>query len=749
MTVWRTLWRREIRGWLLQPGHYVMAAAFLAASGLGFWMLVLTGAGQGFRTSEVTFGGTVFWLAVTAMTALSATRPLSEERERGTFELLLTAPVREREIVGATYAGALVWMILVCLPAVCAPWLLLALAPGWAGVDGGAWAAGTVGLVAALAWLTAVGLLASVVCRRQTTAATVTFLIGLLVLFGGALTEWAGSRGLLARVTLAIHASHAGGFVDGFMDARAVAFAAVVGGWCLFAAVRWLQWSRYRQAKGAVNVAASLLLAAVLGGMILTLSYRHPRRWDWSASRLRPVSEHTAQVLGGLTQPVRVALVGQSDDPLTVAAWRVLERYPLASSKITVERIDPDRELDRSRDLARQYSFAETAVAVVQARDRHRVVALRRVLAAGAEAPAPGGQAATAGQLDAALAAAIYAVSRDTVPVVYFLAGHGERAVADFGDFTGYGEIAVRIRDTQAEVRQVVLDAQTALSNDCAALVVAGPAAHLSAWEIGRLRDYVRRGGRLMLLLDSGLDTGLESLAAEWGIAVGEGRVVDGPEGDAMPFHHARAAAAGLGEVHVARYAAHPAAAGLDSRVSTFYLPRPVEAAGTAADFTNTTDQADRPRVTPLALSGPASWVERDAAQSPAQFDEGIDRRGPVGVAACVEKGAASPVRVDIRPTRLVVFGDSQFAANRCLVGANAALFLKSLDWLLDQGDVAGAAESARGQFDLQLARPQRRTAFVLIVILPPVLALACAVGVAWLRRDRRTTRGPDEGGRR
>ena len=749
MTVWRTLWRREIRGWLLQPGHYVMAAAFLAASGLGFWMLVLTGAGQGFQTSEVTFGGTVFWLAVTALTALSATRPLSEERERGTLELLLTAPVREREMVGAVYAGTLVWMVLVCLPAVCAPWLLLALAPGWAGVDGGAWAAGTLGLVAALAWLTAVGLLASVVCRRQTTAATITFLIGLLVLFGGALTEWAGSRGLLARVTLALHASHAGGFVDGFMDARALAFAAVVGGWCLFAAVRWLQWSRYRQMKGIANVAASLLLAAVLGGMILALSYRHPRRWDWSASRLRPVSEHTAQVLGGLTHPVRVTLVGPSDDPLTVAAWRVLERYPLATARIAVDRIDPDRELERARDLARQYGLDETAVAVVQARDRHRVVALRRVVAAGADVPAPGRSAATAGQLDAALAAAVYAVSRDTVPVVYFLTGHGERSVADFGDYSGFGEIATRIRDTQAEVRPVTLDAQAPLSNDCAALVVAGPSTGLSAWEVGRLRDYVLRGGRLMLLLDSGVGTGLEGLAAEWGVVAGVGRVVDRAEGDALPFSHARAAAAGLGEVHVAHYAAHPASAGLDGRVSTFYLPRPLETAGPAADSTNTTDQADRPRVALLAVSGPASWVECDPLQSPPQFDEGIDRRGPVGVAACVEKGAASPVRVDIRPTRLVVFGDSQFAANRCLVGANAALFLKALDWLLDQGDVVSAAASTRGQFDLQLARPQRRTAFALIVIVPPVLALACALGVAWLRRDRRVARGSDEGGRR
>lgn len=741
MTVWRTLYRRELRGWMLHPGHYLMAAAFLAASGLGFWMLSVASAGQGLLTSQLTFGGTVFWLAIAALAALVSTRPLAEERDNGTIELLLTAPVRDREVIGAAYAGALTWLLLACLPAAGAPWLLRLLAPGWTGLDAGAWVAGCIGLVLALAWMAAVGVLASVMCRRQTTAATLTFLAGLVVLFGGAFGEWTGARGLMARTAFALHAAHAGGFSDGFLDMRAVAFSTVIAAWCLFAAVKGLEWTRFGRASNALNAAVTLLLAAVLGAMLLTLAYRHPVRWDWSASRSRPVSDRAGQVLGGLRDPVRVALLGESDDPLALAAWRLLERYPTASRLVGVEWVDPDRDLERARDLARRYGIAEKGVVVVQGRERFRLVPLRRLMENGDEGRPAGRRSAPVGRLDAALAAAVYAVSRETVPTVYFLTGHGERAVTDFSDYSGYGEIAARIRDTQAEVRPLALDPQSALSNECAILVIAGPSLPFSAWEVARLREFVQRGGRLMLLLDSGVETGLEGLAAEWGVQVGGGRVIDSASGDARPFGHARSAASGLGEVHALRYTAHAITEGIGGLVATFYLPRPLEARGPIGRAGSSTDQADRPRVTLLALSGESSWIETDPAQSPAQFNEGLDQRGPCALAACVEKGAASGVKVDIRPTRLVVFGDSQFVANRCLVGANALLFLGALDWLADQGRLVGTSEVTRGQFDLQLGPRERHAAFAMIVGVPPLLALACGVWVALVRRDRRSVR--------
>ena len=251
-----------------------------------------------------------------------------------------------------------------------------------------------------------------------------------------------------------------------------------------------------------------------------------------------------------------------------------------------------------------------------------------------------------------------------------------------------------------------------------------------------------------MLLLDSGTDTGLEGLAAEWGILAGNSRVLDPPNGQAVPLSHARSAAVGMGEVQAMQYGQHAIAAGLGGLVTTFFLPRPVEAAVAKAGTGSPTDQADRPRVTVLALSSASSWVESDLMQSPAQFNEGFDRRGPAGLAACVEKGAASAVSVGIRSTRLVVFGDSQFVANRCLVGANAHLFLNALDWLLDEGGIAESPETTRGQFDLQLGSRERHLAFVLIVTGPPLLALLCGLWVQLLRRDRRPapSRGAGEG---
>jgi hypothetical protein len=193
------------------------------------------------------------------------------------------------------------------------------------------------------------------------------------------------------------------------------------------------------------------------------------------------------------------------------------------------------------------------------------------------------------------------------------------------------------------------------------------------------------------------------------------------------------------------QYGKHPITEALGGLVATFHLPRPVESAAPNEGTGSSTDQADRPRITVLAESSAASWVESDLKQSPAQFNEGFDRRGPAGLAACVEKGAVSSVSVGIRPTRLVVFGDSQFAANRCLAGANARLFLNALDWLLDEGGLAESPETTRGQFDLQLGRRERRLGFLLIVIAPSCLTVLAGLWVALVRRDRRPARGAGE----
>jgi ABC-type uncharacterized transport system involved in gliding motility auxiliary subunit len=138
--------------------------------------------------------------------------------------------------------------------------------------------------------------------------------------------------------------------------------------------------------------------------------------------------------------------------------------------------------------------------------------------------------------------------------------------------------------------------------------------------------------------------------------------------------------------------------------------------------------------VTRLATTSEQGWAETDPEQRPPKFDEGRDRPGPITVAAAVERGPAGGIDVHIRPTRLVVFGDSAFVANGAIVSGNGDLFLGALNWLLDRKDrIAIASRPIRDtRIDISQAR-LRQLGFAVVAGIP---GLAAAAGLlVWFRR--------------
>ncbi len=105
----RTIWLRELRSYVNSPNAWVIAAIFLGLTGLSF-ALSVTG-----RYPEATIRGFLFgpigpigafFLTILIAPALTM-RLLAEEQKLGTIELLLTAPVRDIEIVFGKYLAAL------------------------------------------------------------------------------------------------------------------------------------------------------------------------------------------------------------------------------------------------------------------------------------------------------------------------------------------------------------------------------------------------------------------------------------------------------------------------------------------------------------------------------------------------------------------------------------------------------------------------------------------------------------------
>jgi ABC-2 type transport system permease protein len=103
--------KREIAAFFISPIAYVVGAALLFMTGLFFvFTVVITGVATLAGVFEVTSIILLFVAPILTM------RLLSEEARSGTLELLLTAPVRDWEVVLGKFLAALLFFIAMFVP---------------------------------------------------------------------------------------------------------------------------------------------------------------------------------------------------------------------------------------------------------------------------------------------------------------------------------------------------------------------------------------------------------------------------------------------------------------------------------------------------------------------------------------------------------------------------------------------------------------------------------------------------------
>lgn len=479
---------------------------------------------------------------------------------------------------------------------------------------------------------------------------------------------------------------------------------------------------RGRRVMTGLNLCVAMALAVAALLLFNLLANRYYRRWDLSQSGYYRLSPRSEGVVQGLSANVNVIAFFQTGNPLYEDVRLLLETYQTAServrpAKLHVEFVDPDRDLGRARELSASYDLHQANVIVFDAAGRRKYVDAKDLTDVEYVLKGTTGldKRVVGFKGEEAFSAAILSVSHTEVPVVYMLTGHGERDSMDFGQQFGYSSIARAIRRDNVALKPLTLD-QRGVPADAAAVIVAGPERRLSAAETDLLGAYLNRGGRLVCLLDPGVRTGLEALMLDWGVRLAADVVV-GPR-----------TLTGR-ELLITDYGSHPATKSLRNLTTVFYMPRSVEAL--AADAGG----VDRPRATPLALTSDESWSETDLKQHPPKFDPSVDRRGPVSVAVAVEKGTAAAV--GLKPTRMVVIGDSYFVANGALdsgVGANRDFFMNALNWLLERETILAIGQKKPGVWSLDMDRLGLRSAHIVIVgVLPAVFAVLGLI--VWFRR--------------
>ena len=246
MTTLIALTVRELKAFWYSPIAYVVGVFFLLLQGFIFWLLVVMLSGPGADTSwtinQAFFGTFFYWISVLTIVPLITMRTFSEEKRTGAFELLLTAPVTEPQIVVAKFLGA--WLSYCALWAMTGFYFLLLsrlTALDWGGI-----ATGYLGTWLLGAVLIAVGVLASSLTRNQIIAAVISFVLLLLLFCVSFLQNFVTSPETRKLVQYCSVLEHFQDFSKGILDTRPIIFYGSALAALLFLTIRAVGSPRWR-----------------------------------------------------------------------------------------------------------------------------------------------------------------------------------------------------------------------------------------------------------------------------------------------------------------------------------------------------------------------------------------------------------------------------------------------------------------------------------------------------------------------
>src|ERR1700685_2939583 len=219
---------RELSAFYYSPIAYVVLFFFLILNGLAFWFSIapLSHGPSDLTVVEIFFNKLSFWTAYLLVFPVITMRLFAEEFKLGTIETLMTAPVRDWEVVASKFIAALVFYMSLWLPS-----LLYFLIFGWLGNRsaigswGQVWTPYLLLLVMGM-FNVALGCLASALTSKQIVAAMISLVLTIGFFFVTLINYVVNSSSPILREMTAYVAllDHMDSFSRGVVDSRVFVF---------------------------------------------------------------------------------------------------------------------------------------------------------------------------------------------------------------------------------------------------------------------------------------------------------------------------------------------------------------------------------------------------------------------------------------------------------------------------------------------------------------------------------------------
>lgn len=236
---------------------------------------------------------------------------------------------------------------------------------------------------------------------------------------------------------------------------------------------------------------------------------------DISSSKLYSITSNTKAVVNALEQDVTIYWIvqsGKEDDVID----NLLAKYESLSDHIEVVKRNPDVY----PAFAKQYTdetVSNNSLVVVSG-EKYRYVPYSDIYVS--QGSAYSYSYTTSFDGEGAITSAIDYVVSTQLPILYTLEGHGETALPD--------TFASQLEKENVETESLSLLNVDEIPEDAAALMIHAPASDISGEEAKMLSEYVKSGGKLLILAGPVADgelTNLYGILSDYGVSAVQGIV--------------------------------------------------------------------------------------------------------------------------------------------------------------------------------------------------------------------------------
>jgi len=320
----------------------------------------------------------------------------------------------------------------------------------------------------------------------------------------------------------------------------------------------------------------------------------------------------------------------------------------------------------------------------------------------------------------------ILKLSRQSLKIVHFIIGHGERSFQRKANFDLSSLSSILLRQGFTIKESTILELPEIIqSNDM--IVLAGPQSDLFSGEINILIELLEQGVNFLWLADpltkkdkSDNYYGLNPLAEYLEVEFSDGVIVD-PQTQTLKLNRPDFAV-------ISEYISkHPITAVLQQ--STLF-PQAISI--------DNIEGSDSFKFEPFLLTSGQAWLETSKITGVVNYDPNEDSPGPLLLAASLERELSKEEASEdiVYHQRIVVIGDGDFISNRYLAnGGNMALGVNIFNWLSEEDQLISISPRFYPDQRIKLSNTQLIILAIGFFIILPVLFLAIGLVIRFKRK--------------